>query len=206
MDTYNLKPNADLRAEGRTMLDGSWWPAVAVCLVASLIVGAASSVPLGSFVIGGAFELGLVIYFINLNRRRESDFNDLFKGFDLFGKTIGLFLLTGLFAFLWSLLFIIPGIIAAYRYSQAFYLLADNPELTVSEAIDESKRMMDGAKWKLFCLHLSFIGWAILCVFTLGIGALFLTPYVKASETAFYEDLRRNDQKAGYQAEYTVNE
>ena len=91
---------------------------------------------------------------------------------------------------LWSLLLIIPGIVAAYRYSMAFYILNDNPEMSAKAALDESKRMMAGYKGKLFCLQLSFIGWGFLCLFTLGIGYLWLTPYIQTSMAYFYQNLK----------------
>jgi len=92
-----------------------------------------------------------------------------------------------IFVLLWSLLLIVPGIIAAFRYSMSFYILADNPDMGIMEAINESKRMMRGNKWKFFCLNLSFIGWAILGVLTLGIGYLWLTPYIEVTMIAFYD-------------------
>jgi uncharacterized membrane protein len=88
------------------------------------------------------------------------------------------------------LLLVIPGIVAAYRYSMSFYILSDNPQLSAQEAMNESKRMMNGYKGKLFCLHFSFIGWSILCVLTIGIGFLWLVPYMQASIANFYENLK----------------
>ena len=94
--------------------------------------------------------------------------------------------MTSLLTFLWSLLFIVPGIIASYRYALAPYLMAENPDMGVMEAIARSKELMNGSKWRLFCLQLSFIGWSLLCVLTLGIGYLWLAPYQNAAEAAFY--------------------
>ena len=94
-----------------------------------------------------------------------------------------------LFIFLWSLLLIIPGIIAAYAYSQVFYILADNPSLSGMEALDQSKQMMKGRKWKYFCLCMRFVGWSILCIFTLGIGYIWLAPYMAVSLANFYRDV-----------------
>ena len=91
--------------------------------------------------------------------------------------------------FLWTLLFIVPGIVAAFRYAMAPYVLAEHPELTASEAIEKSKQMMAGNKGRLFCLQLSFIGWFLLACLTWGVGFFFLAPYTKAAETGFYLDL-----------------
>lgn len=101
-------------------------------------------------------------------------------------------LLIALKVFAWSLLFVIPGIIAAYRYSMATYIMAENPTITPTEAIERSKALMDGRKGDLFCLDLSFIGWALLTVLTAGIGALWLTPYMAVSRAAFYRSLPRS--------------
>ncbi|WP_442598891.1 DUF975 family protein [Neobacillus sp. D3-1R] len=103
-------------------------------------------------------------------------------------KLIGASFLMGIFVFLWSLLLIIPGIIKAISYSQTFFILKDHPEYSVLEAISESKKRMKGYKWKYLILYISFLGWAILCLFTLGIGLLWLTPYVTASVATFYNE------------------
>ena len=89
----------------------------------------------------------------------------------------------------WTLLFIIPGLIAAYRYQLTGYILAENPEMGANDAITRSKELMKGNKWRLFCLDFSFIGWDILSAFTLGIGDLWLTPYRSAAAAAFYREL-----------------
>ncbi|HHW39217.1 MAG TPA: DUF975 family protein [Bacillales bacterium] len=104
-------------------------------------------------------------------------------------KVIGTSILQGIFIFLWSLLLIIPGIIKSLAYSQTFFILRDHPEYTVLKAITESRKMMNGYKWKYFLLGLSFIGWGILCLFTLGIGFLWLVPYVSTSMATFYNQI-----------------
>ena len=96
-----------------------------------------------------------------------------------------------LFTVLWTLLFIIPGIVKSYEYQMIPYLLADNPQMTKEQAFEESKRMMQGQKWKAFVLDLSFIGWNILSALTLGIlGIFYVQPYMDATHVAVYEALR----------------
>ena len=90
---------------------------------------------------------------------------------------------------MWSLLLIIPGIIARYSYAMTGYILAEHPELTADEAITSSKAMMEGNRFRLFCLELSFIGWGILCAFTFGIGNLWLRPYKQTAIAAFYREI-----------------
>ncbi len=98
-----------------------------------------------------------------------------------------------IFVFLWSLLLIIPGIIATLSYSMTYFIIADNNSITALEAITKSKEMMRGNKWKFFCLGLRFLGWSLLCVVTLGIGFLWLTPYMSVSSAQFYDDLKENN-------------
>ena len=96
-----------------------------------------------------------------------------------------------LYTVLWSMLFIIPGIVKSYEYQMIPYLLADNPQMTKEEAFAESKRMMQGQKWNAFVLDLSFIGWNILSALTLGIlGIFYVQPYMDATHAALYEALR----------------
>lgn len=112
----------------------------------------------------------------------------MFKFFAFWKTTAAAKFLQGLSAFLWSLLFIIPGIVAGYSYAMTSYILAENPELTASDAIEQSKQMMYGHRFQLFCLQLSFIGWDILATLAFGIGYLWLTPYKQAATAAFYRE------------------
>lgn len=142
------------------------------------------------FVIGGGIQLGLIRYNLDLlTRENPPAFLTLFSRMSIFGRALGLRLMTGILTGLWSLLFVIPGIVAAYRYALAPYLMAEHPEIGVMEAISQSKALMRGNKWRLFCLQLSFIGWGILSTLTMGIGNLWLAPYRNAAETAFYLEL-----------------
>ena len=115
-----------------------------------------------TLLISGAIELGTTIYFLASFRGHDVVPKDVFLGFERFGKALGLWLYQLLFITLWCMLFIIPGIIAAFRYSQAFFVLADDPSKSIRQCMDESKAMMKGNKMKYFLLGLSFIGWAIL--------------------------------------------
>ena len=152
------------------------------------------------FIIGGAATLGYAKFNLNLVDRREARFEDLFSQFDRIGAGFCMQFLRGLFVFLWTLLFVIPGIIASYRYSMTPYIMAEHPEYGALDAISYSKEMMVGNKWRLFCMQLSFIGWAILCLFTLGIGFLWLNPYTEAANAAFYRDVsQRHAQRSAYQ-------
>lgn len=139
--------------------------------------------------LGCVVRLGYCTYLLKQHDRQERSFKDLFSHFDIYGSALCLTLLETILVALWTLLLIIPGIIAGYRYAMAPFILAENPELTATQAINLSKQMMKGNKGRLFCLDISFIGWALLSALTLGIGELFLNPYVCAARAAFYRSL-----------------
>ncbi len=156
------------------------------------IVGILSIWGMVVFFIGGAIELGLCAFHTRLNLGQRPPFASLFERFDIFLKALGLRLFMGLFMFLWALLLLVPGIIAAYRYSMAPYLMAEYPEMGIREAVNRSKELMQGNKGRLFCLDLSFIGWWLLSILTFGILSLWITPYVQTARAAFYLELTGN--------------
>ena len=143
------------------------------------------------FVIGGAVTLGYVKFNLNLVDHKPATFAQLFSEFHRLGAGFLMQLLRMVYTFLWSLLFVFPGIYAAYGYAMTPYILMENPELTANEAITKSKELMDGNRWRLFCLEISFIGWSLVVVlFTLGIGIFWLTPYMETSFAAFYREIK----------------
>ena len=149
-------------------------------------------------VVGGAVQQGYCRYNLNLVDGREAQFADLFSQFGRFGDAFVLNLLTGVYIFLWGLLFIIPGIVASYRYAKAPYIMLEDPNCTPSEAIARSKEMMDGHKGELFWLHLTFIGWDLLAGLGGVLGKAVLRPYTQTAEAVFYRDLQHR-QRQQYQ-------
>lgn len=145
--------------------------------------------------IGGVMSIGWAGFNLKLLNHEEVRFGTLFDHFYRIGAGICLVLLQNLFIFLWTLLFIIPGIVAAYRYALMPYLMAEFPELGALDAMRESKRLMMGNKWRLFCLDCSFIGWMLLSALTLGLGSLWVNPYIAASHAAFYQEVCREDME-----------
>lgn len=194
IDEMSLQPNSDLRYNARQALTGNWWPCVGLTVVYIVVSFLLGVIPflggIASLILTGPIQLGMTIFYVSFIRTEEPDFNKFFEGFSDFGRALAAFLLVALFTFLWSLLLIIPGIIAAYRYSQTFYIIMDDPDISAIDALRKSSDMMSGAKMKLFLLHLSFIGWAILTAFTFGLGQFFLIPYINTSQAFFYEDIR----------------
>ncbi len=160
------------------------------------------------FVIGGAVTLGYVKFNLSLVDRKPATFAQLFSEFHRLGAGIAMQLLRAIYTFLWTLLFVFPGIYAAYGYAMTPYILAENPEMSANEAITKSKELMNGNRWRLFCLEISFIGWSLLCVLlTLGIGVFWLKPYMEASFAAFYREISaekygREEQKEDFYEGY----
>ena len=134
----------------------------------------------------------------------EVDLGVLFAGFQEYSRILTTKLLQAVYTFLWSLLLLIPGIIKHYSYAMTDYILKDESELCNNAAIERSMAMMEGNKMKLFLLDLSFIGWAILCLFTFGIGFFVLQPYMQVSHAAFYEDLKAQQGGININVEVTV--
>ena len=186
-----LKQNSELRAEARVALTDKWVMGAVTTLVFGAVSGAASYIPVvGTILVALPMMYGYSIVMLSVMRGGEMNIGGLFDGFNDCGRIVGTKLLQAIYTFLWTLLLVIPGIIKNYSYAMTDFILKDQPELANNAAIEKSMAMMDGNKMKLFLLDLSFIGWAILCLFTFGIGFLFLQPYVQSAHAAFYEDLK----------------
>ena len=192
--TGGMTPNGRLTEQARELLRGKWGLPIGFSLLLILLIMAAGMLPcvgdIGSLILGGPLQLGGIIFYMTFARRGNAVLGMLFAGFKNFGNALGAFLLIAIFVLLWALLLIIPGIIAALAYSQAFYLMADDRSLGPMEAIRKSKQIMRGCKGKLFCLGLRFFCWSLLCILTLGIGYLWLMPYASVAYARFYDDLQ----------------
>ena len=185
--------NAEFRARARMNLGGSifhndWLTGLAVCLVGSIISGVFPLILLGPISFGEA-----VIFLKKARGGGKIVFEDLFLGFNLFGETLVLGLMQGLFVFLWCLIPIAGVFIAIYKsygWALSFYIKVDNPELQWRECMDRSVLMMHGHRWALFCLQLSFIGWVLLGMLACGVGVLWVQPYMESAKANFYEARR----------------
>ena len=133
---------------------------------------------------------GYARYHLGVRRGEEMPYETLFDGFSFAGKLILLSIVQYLFIFLWSLLFVIPGIIAAYRYRFAVYNLCEDPEMGVMEALNMSKAQTNGFKWQLFALDWSFIGWILLCGLTLGILYIWVQPYIFQTDIGYFQQIK----------------
>ncbi len=191
--------NLELMKMARESLKDKWGIAIATFLIYALIIGivelSSETYPFVNLIlllISGPLSLGIAKFTINISRNQEARIEQLFESFSNFKTSTGAYLLTVLFTLLWTLLLIIPGIIAALSYSMTFYIIADDDSIGAMDAIDKSKKMMYGHKWKYFRLLLRIFGLSLLCILTLGIGFLWLLPYAQMSTTKFYEDIKEN--------------
>ena len=148
---------------------------------------------IASMVISGLFGFGMINYYLKVSRDEEVTYKELFNKTDFVIPYILISLVTGLFIFLWSLLFIIPGIIASISYTLVYMIKLDNPEMSTMDVIKKSKNMMQGHKMDYFVLVLSFLGWALLGILTLGILYLWLTPYMNVTFANFYNYLKQSE-------------
>jgi uncharacterized membrane protein len=185
--------NTELLSQAKQSLAGKWGVAVATFVVYVILSVSLQIVPTIGIVLGlvlsGPFALGLCIFSLNISRNKEARLEQIFDGFRNWGTAIAAYLLTGVFVLLWALLLIIPGLIAALAYSLTLYILVDEPELGAYEAMDRSKRMMNGYKVKLLGLSLQFFLIALLCLLTLGIGFLWAGPWMQVAMAKFYDDV-----------------
>ena len=149
------------------------------------------------FILGSIVEVGYMKFNLDLvDRQKEAEIGTMFGYFQFWKTTACARFLQSVYVLLWSLLFVIPGIIARYSYAMTSYILAEAPDLTASEAIERSKQMMSGNRWRLFCVQISFIGWDILsALLTFGIGSLWITPYKQAATAAFYREISGTEYK-----------
>ena len=134
---------------------------------------------------------GFTLFCLNVSRGAAAGFGNLFDSFGMFFKILWLSIVSSIFIFLWSLLFVIPGIVASYRYSLALYILLDDPEKGVMQCLAESKRLTCGCKWQLFVLDLSFLGWLLLSA--VPFVMLYTMPYMEVTKANFYNEILRFD-------------
>lgn len=167
-----------------------------IYLILAIIEGAVSGATFGlGILVLGPLTMGTVMVSESVHNKGNVALETLFSGFKMFEKAVVLSILETVYLILWSLL-IIPAFIKPYSYAMSFYIQKDNPEMTANESITESRRMMNGYKWKLFCLDLSYIGWILLCILTLGILSFWVSPKIQQAHYLFYLNISgKNNQE-----------
>lgn len=191
---------AELKSAAKEQIKGNIGKLFVMALILFAISFACGFIPVVggiiSFVIMPAFTLSLTMVYLRLTKKEEIAIGDVFSGFNKTGRALWMNILVAIYTFLWSLLFVIPGIVKSFAYSMSYYVLADNPELTANEAITKSKEMMNGHKGDLFVLYFSFFWWYLLVGITFGIAAIYVTPYMNATVANFYNSIKGTDKVA----------
>ncbi|MHC5279258.1 DUF975 family protein [Listeria kieliensis] len=185
---------SELRRSARESLQGKWGLAIGIFILSYLIIAAGSSILgfipilgwLASFLLVGPLTIGVTWFYLSLSRKERPDVGYMFSGFNDFGRTLLAYVLVTLFTMLWSLLLIVPGIIKMYSYSQTYYILRDNPEISALDAITESRHMMNGYKGKLFGLSLTFLLWYLIPVIIFIIGVAVMGTGAAFSDVSYY--------------------
>ena len=185
-------------------LKGNWKPVVVFTLVYNLItlvlqlIGSSSDyvIILLSLFVLIPLQYGYNVAFLGFKRTGETvKIEQLFDAFKDYGRVALTSILQCIYIFLWTLLLIVPGIIKSLSYSQTYYILKDYPELKNNAAIELSMAMMKGHKFDYFCLMLSFMGWILLGILTLGIGFLWISPYICTASAHFYEHVKEEYER-----------
>ncbi len=189
-----MKNSAYYRSVAKELMADRWKTYGVIWLLFMLMTMALSAIPyvgtIAAFLISGAVSLSVALIDLAFIKGKDVEIGNMFDGFKNYVNATVLALHQGIVIFLWTLLFIIPGIVMGYSYSMVFYILAENPEMTSKEVMAESKRLMEGHRWELFKLEFSFIGWTILSLFTLGILMIWVVPYRNIATAVFYTDLK----------------
>ena len=179
----------DFRHRAWDKLHGNWTTAVVSYLVMGVLVGALAFTYIGSLIVAGPLTVGFSLVAVNIVRKNNPRIENLFTPFNDFVRAFVLWIINTIFVALWTLLFIIPGIIKSLSYSMSYYILIDNPNISANEARKQSMQLMHGHKWRLFCLDFSFIGWILLSFLTFGILLFWVAPYMEVARVEFYHSL-----------------
>ncbi|WP_290782965.1 DUF975 family protein [Exiguobacterium sp. UBA6309] len=196
--------SSQLKKAAKESLRGRWGFAVLAFLLFSIIQGVPNL--FGSDIDEPSSSIDLVVSLVSIllipvgvgwtwiamsiARGEETKVTDLFEPYGMFLKVVGLAIVQFIFIALWTLLLIIPGIIKSFSYLLTFYILRDEPSIGILEAITRSRQLMDGHKMEAFLLFLSFIGWALLVIVTLGLAVLWVGPYFSVTLAKFYDRVR----------------
>ncbi len=201
-----MRSSSQIRKIAWESLRGRYWDCFAVTVILVVISGVVSGIsaigeeyPALSFLYLMLSIFVLIPLGVGYNRfyiksaYEKTDITEVFIHFKLgYMNVIKISIIAGVKILLWSMLLIIPGIIKSFEYAMIPFILAENPEIETNEAFRLSKMMMDGNKFRYFCLGLSFIGWILLGILSCGIGIVFLDPYMMAAYTQFYFEVKES--------------
>ena len=185
----------NLMRESRAKLSPHWVIALLVCVLYGLLVGVPSGLntygELLSFLLAGPLQLGIAIYFLNILNDRPASIENLIEGFKPLLKVILIYIIISIATAIGIVLLIVPGIIIALGFSMTYYILVENPELSIEESLKESWRLTNGYKMELFVLHLRFIPWYLLGLLCFGIGIFVVMPWHQLTLANYYNYLKQ---------------
>jgi len=185
--------NSEIRSKSKKDLSGRWGLGVLITFVYMIFSTIFIYIPvIGPSLLIPPILLGFTKCFMGISEKKEVEVKEIFSGFSNFGRIVWTNILIGFYIVMWFILLIVPGIIAIYKYAMTFYIINDNSNMKANEAIAESKRIMDGHKFRLFQLEFSLIGWALLSILTLGIGFMWFIPYRSVAVANFYQGIKES--------------
>ena len=189
-----MKLRSEIKQQAKKNFATQYWISVGAFVLYAMIASFASEMIVGTIFLVPPMIVGYYSFTLKVYRGEQADIGDMFSvGFSNYWRNVGGILWMQLFTFLWTLLFIVPGLIKALAYFMTPYILADTKEVRPTQALKLSMRMTKGHKGKIFVMCLSFIGWAILTALTFGILAIFWTgPYMETSFAGMYSELKQN--------------
>ncbi len=196
-----MRDRVDIKAQARAALSAQYGVMLGAFVVYTILLGAISGVTFGlaTLLLAPPLMVGYAWFCLSVFRGYQGDIGGMLSnGFNNFGRNLGGILWMELFTFLWSLLFVIPGIIKALAYSMTPYILADTRAVPATEALKLSMRMTNGYKGKVFVMYLSFIGWGLLSALTGGLLYIFYVgPYMNTAFAGLYEELKNQALRTG---------
>ncbi|MDO4490347.1 MAG: DUF975 family protein [Lachnospiraceae bacterium] len=190
MEYRSYADTGELKRRARESLKGNLGITLLAEILGKILLTIAAVIPFGGLVVSGPILVGTAGVYNRATDHDSSELSDLFSGFRYnFVENFLMALLKGVFIFLWSLLFLIPGIVKGYSYAMTEYLMARDRELTAMDALKLSRELMKGNKFRLLLFQLSFIGWILLMILTCGIAGIFVIPYMQTATTEFFNDI-----------------
>lgn len=188
---YSMTRNIrTIKADAKESLKGNLGTSFLAEITGDAISAVACAIPFAGLLVAGPLSVGIANIYNKNTDHEKPRFIDLFSGFkENFGENFLIAIVKTIFLILWTLLFIIPGIIKAHSYAMTEYLMARENDLTAMEAIQKSRTLMSGNKMRLFLLNLSFIGWILLLIVSCGLAAFYVVPYMKTANTEFFNDI-----------------
>ncbi len=191
----------ELKLSAKEQIKGNIGMYFVCMLIVSAISSALSFIPRVGGILAFLFSAPMTLAFarihLNMTKGEKVELKELLESFNDFGRSVLLNLLIVVFTILWSFLLIVPGIIKAISYSMSFYIMADNQDMDAFEALNESKRMMEGHKWEYFVLIISFILWWLLGAITCGLAFIYVEPYQNVTLANFYNKIKNENVNQG---------